>query len=181
MISVEPALLRQGPRPHTPDPGEKIRAYFLSQTSIKHIYYLTAFLDHDDPFFCVVFHFVLSLLFFSCERKPCTVAVRQDLIISVAYPASNKADVKYFTEQILLLKSQQSKFYLRQTMGRIRLEQVKPNQLTKLRDINQKLFPILSISESSDEFSDIFTDEDRGFAFIAYYSDMTVRSQKLGK
>ena len=66
-------------------------------------------------------------------------------------------------------------------MGRIRLEQVKPNQLTKLRDINQKLFPILSISDSSDEFSDIFADEDRGFAFIAYYSDMTVRSQKLGK
>ena len=61
-------------------------------------------------------------------------------------------------------------------MGRIRLEQVKPNQLTKLRDINQKLFPILSISDSSDEFSEIFTDEDRGFAFIAYYSDMTVRA-----
>ena len=61
-------------------------------------------------------------------------------------------------------------------MGRIKLEQVKPNQLTKLRDINQKLFPILSISDSSDEFSDIFADEDRGFAFIAYYSDMTVRS-----
>ena len=67
-------------------------------------------------------------------------------------------------------------------MGRIKLEQVKPNQLTKLRDINQKLFPILSISDSSDEFSDIFTDEDRGFAFIAYYSDMTVMSQQqLGK
>ena len=65
-------------------------------------------------------------------------------------------------------------------MGRIRLEQVKPNQLTKLRDINQKLFPILSISDSSDEFSDIFTDEDRGFAFIAYYSDMTVCGQCCG-
>ena len=63
-------------------------------------------------------------------------------------------------------------------MGRIRLEQVKQNHLTKLRDINQKLFPILSISDSSDEFSDIFTDEDRGFAFIAYYSDMTVRDRR---
>ena len=62
-------------------------------------------------------------------------------------------------------------------MGRIRLEQVKQNQLTKLREINQKLFPILSISDSSDEFSEIFTDEDRGFAFIAYYSDMTVWEQ----
>ena len=54
---------------------------------------------------------------------------------------------------------------------------MKQNQLTKLREINQKLFPILSISDSSDEFSEIFTDEDRGFAFIAYYSDMTVWEQ----
>jgi len=57
-------------------------------------------------------------------------------------------------------------------MGRIRLEHVKPNQLSKLRDLNQKLFPILSIAETSDDFYKLFTDETTGFAFIAYYSDM---------
>ena len=42
------------------------------------------------------------------------------------------------------------------------------------RDLNQKLFPILSIAETSDDFYKLFTDETTGFAFIAYYSDMIV-------
>ena len=45
------------------------------------------------------------------------------------------------------------------------------------RDLNQKLFPILSIAETSDEFYKMFTDETTGFAFIAYYSDMIVGSE----
>ena len=75
-------------------------------------------------------------------------------------------------------------------MGRIRLEQVKPEQTSKLRykllknhlrssrnyfrELNQKLFPILSIAETSNEFYQMFTNETTGFAFIAYYSDMIV-------
>ena len=42
------------------------------------------------------------------------------------------------------------------------------------RDINQKLFPILSISEMSDDFYKMFVEESQGFAFIAYYSNMLV-------
>jgi len=57
-------------------------------------------------------------------------------------------------------------------MGRIRLEQVKPEQTSKLRELNQKLFPILSIAETSNEFYQMFTNETTGFAFIAYYSEM---------
>jgi len=57
-------------------------------------------------------------------------------------------------------------------MGRIRTEQVKPQQLSLLRDINQKIFPILSVTEMSESFYQMFTEEDAGFAFLAYYSDM---------
>merc|ERR1712142_1101363 len=40
------------------------------------------------------------------------------------------------------------------------------------RDLNQKIFPILSVTEMSDSFYNIFTEEDTGFAFLAYYSGM---------
>merc|ERR1711936_814895 len=46
------------------------------------------------------------------------------------------------------------------------------DQVGQLRDINQKLFPILSISEMSDDFYKMFVEESQGFAFIAYYSNM---------
>ena len=46
--------------------------------------------------------------------------------------------------------------------------------MTDFRDVNQKLFPILSIAETSEEFYQMFTQEETGFAFIAYYSDMLV-------
>ena len=97
---MDPAL-RQGPRLHTPDPGEM--AAILEKKKYAHTsknIFNSVFLDHN-PFFFVVFHFVFTV--FISERKPySSVAVRQDLIISVAYKASNKTDVKYFyTEQIL--------------------------------------------------------------------------------
>ena len=38
-----------------------------------------------------------------------------------------------------------------------------------------KIFPILSISETKDDFYQTFTREETGFAYIAYYSDMKVR------
>ena len=38
-----------------------------------------------------------------------------------------------------------------------------------------KIFPILSISETKDDFYQAFTREETGFAYIAYYSDMKVR------
>ena len=37
-----------------------------------------------------------------------------------------------------------------------------------------KIFPILSISETKDDFYQAFTREETGFAYIAYYSDMKV-------
>eukprot|EP00091_Calanus_sinicus_P021174 TRINITY_DN6137_c0_g1_i2.p1 TRINITY_DN6137_c0_g1~~TRINITY_DN6137_c0_g1_i2.p1 ORF type:complete len:152 (-),score=39.99 TRINITY_DN6137_c0_g1_i2:255-710(-) len=57
-------------------------------------------------------------------------------------------------------------------MGRIRTEQVTERQLSVLRDINQKIFPILSVTEMSEDFYNNFIDEDTGFAFLAYYNDM---------
>ena len=42
-----------------------------------------------------------------------------------------------------------------------------------------KIFPILSISETKDDFYQTFTREETGFAYIAYYSDMKVRGQLL--
>merc|ERR1712156_943754 len=57
-------------------------------------------------------------------------------------------------------------------MARVRLELARRDQVGLLRDINQKLFPILSISEMSDQFYKMFVEESQGFAFIAYYSNM---------
>ena len=59
-------------------------------------------------------------------------------------------------------------------MARVRLELARRDQVGLLRDINQKLFPILSISEMSDQFYKMFVEESQGFAFIAYYSNMLV-------
>ena len=42
------------------------------------------------------------------------------------------------------------------------------------RDINQKLFPILSIAETSDDFYKMFVEESQGFSFIAYHNNMLV-------
>ena len=42
------------------------------------------------------------------------------------------------------------------------------------RDINQKLFPILSIAETSDDFYKLFVEESEGFSFIAYHNNMQV-------
>merc|ERR1711970_493150 len=58
------------------------------------------------------------------------------------------------------------------TMGRVRLEPVTTQKLSILRDLNQKIFPILSVTEMADNFYTIFTEEDTGFAFLAYYNDM---------
>ena len=44
------------------------------------------------------------------------------------------------------------------------------------RDINQKLFPILSIAETSDDFYKMFVEESQGFSFIAYHNNMLVIS-----
>merc|ERR1711953_1429865 len=57
-------------------------------------------------------------------------------------------------------------------MGRVRLELASKESVGQLRDINQKLFPILSISEMSGDFYKMFVEESQGFAFIAYYSNM---------
>ena len=42
------------------------------------------------------------------------------------------------------------------------------------RDINQKLFPILSIAETSDDFYKMFVEESQGFSFVAYHNNMLV-------
>ena len=42
------------------------------------------------------------------------------------------------------------------------------------RDLNQKLFPILSISEMTDDFYQMFTENETGFAFLAFYNDTLV-------
>merc|ERR1712141_533409 len=57
-------------------------------------------------------------------------------------------------------------------MGRIKLERAKKDQVGLLRDINQKLFPILSIAETSDDFYKMFVEESQGFSFIAYHNNM---------
>jgi len=57
-------------------------------------------------------------------------------------------------------------------MGRIVLEPVTTEKVTILRDLNQKIFPILSVTEMGDSFYNIFTEEETGFAFLAYYSGM---------
>merc|ERR1711931_175838 len=58
------------------------------------------------------------------------------------------------------------------TMGKLRLEPVTTQKLSILKDLNQKIFPILSVTEMADNFYNIFTEEDTGFAFLAYYNDM---------
>ena len=42
------------------------------------------------------------------------------------------------------------------------------------RDLNQKLFPILSISEMTDDFYQMFTENETGFAFLAFHNDTLV-------
>merc|ERR1711970_1209372 len=57
-------------------------------------------------------------------------------------------------------------------MGRIRLEEVTSTNLTLLRDINQKIFPILTVTNMSDNQWSQFVKKDSGFAFLAYWNDM---------
>merc|ERR1712096_214000 len=58
------------------------------------------------------------------------------------------------------------------SMGRIRTSPVTTSKLSLLRDINQKIFPILSVTQMSDNYYRMFTDDDTGFAFLAYHNDM---------
>ena len=44
-----------------------------------------------------------------------------------------------------------------------------------LRDINQKIFPILTVTNMSDNQWSQFVKKDSGFAFLAYWNDMLVR------
>merc|ERR1712130_702048 len=57
-------------------------------------------------------------------------------------------------------------------MGRIRLEEVTSTNLTLLRDINQKIFPILTVTDMSATQWNQFVKKDSGFAFLAYWNDM---------
>merc|ERR1712010_339933 len=57
-------------------------------------------------------------------------------------------------------------------MGRIRLEEVSSTNLTLLRDINQKIFPILTVTDMSANQWSQFVKKDSGFAFLAYWNDM---------
>merc|ERR1712055_27591 len=57
-------------------------------------------------------------------------------------------------------------------MGRIRLEEVTSTNLTLLRDINQKIFPILTVTDMSANQWSQFVKKDSGFAFLAYWNDM---------
>ena len=44
-----------------------------------------------------------------------------------------------------------------------------------LRDINQKIFPILTVTNMSDNQWSQFVKKDSGFAFLAYWNDMLVK------
>merc|ERR1712110_567676 len=57
-------------------------------------------------------------------------------------------------------------------MGRIRIEEVTSTNLSLLRDINQKIFPILTVTNMSDNQWSQFVKKDSGFAFHAYWNDM---------
>merc|ERR1712032_700516 len=57
-------------------------------------------------------------------------------------------------------------------MGRIRIEEVTSTNLSLLRDINQKIFPILTVTNMSDNQWSQFVKKDSGFAFLAYWNDM---------
>merc|ERR1712112_797727 len=56
-------------------------------------------------------------------------------------------------------------------MGRIRLEEVTSTNLTLLRDINQKIFPILTVTDMSANQWSQFVKKDSGFAFLAVRND----------
>ena len=43
-----------------------------------------------------------------------------------------------------------------------------------LRDINQKIFPILTVTDMSANQWSQFVKKDSGFAFLAYWNDMLV-------
>ena len=43
------------------------------------------------------------------------------------------------------------------------------------RDINQKIFPILTVTDMSATQWNQFVKKDSGFAFLAYWNDMLVR------
>ena len=45
-----------------------------------------------------------------------------------------------------------------------------------LRDINQKIFPILTVTDMSANQWSQFIKKDSGFAFLAYWNDMLVRN-----
>ena len=47
---------------------------------------------------------------------------------------------------------------------------------TSLRDINQKIFPILTVTDMSANQWSQFIKKDSGFAFLAYWNDMLVRN-----
>ena len=51
--------------------------------------------------------------------------------------------------------------------------------LTSLRDINQKIFPILTVTDMSANQWSQFIKKDSGFAFLAYWNDMLVRNITL--
>merc|ERR1712001_593999 len=57
-------------------------------------------------------------------------------------------------------------------MGRIRIEVVTSTNLSLLRDIHQKIFPILTVTNMSDNQWTQFVKKDPGFAFLAYWNDM---------
>merc|ERR1712018_332735 len=60
----------------------------------------------------------------------------------------------------------------RHRYGEIRLEEVTSTNLTLLRDINQKTFPILTVTDMSANQWSQFVKKDSGFAFLAYWNDM---------
>ncbi len=43
-----------------------------------------------------------------------------------------------------------------------------------LRELNRKIFPILTASQISEDFYADFLEDDLGFAILAYYGDMLV-------
>jgi hypothetical protein len=43
-----------------------------------------------------------------------------------------------------------------------------------IRELNRKIFPILTASQISEDFYEDFLEDDLGFAILAYYSDMLV-------
>merc|ERR1712112_220021 len=53
-------------------------------------------------------------------------------------------------------------------MRKIKIEKVTEKNLSDLRDVNEKIFPILSLSETSEDLYDVHLDDEQGFALLGY-------------